>query len=206
MSLPAPPLRRDGPTLFADRGDAFMAALPAFEARMEAIDANVVTREAVAVSSAAVAAASAQSAMSYSTAPVWSAATSYAVGAPVHSPVNQRVYRRKISGVSPSDPSADSVNWGITEVGPVVVPVNSLAYSAVAGCHYVILAGGTVEITLPPNTVVGDEVWVTVCNGRYSNNIKCNGKLLMGLIEDMRIDTAFGSVRLRYLNNDWRIL
>lgn len=55
MSLPTPPLRSDGPTSFADRGDTFMAALPAFEAEMNAI--GVIAAEAIVVSSSAIAAA-----------------------------------------------------------------------------------------------------------------------------------------------------
>ena len=55
MSLPTPPLRSDGPATFADRGDAFLAALPQFEIDMNAVAA--VANDALAVAPAAVAAA-----------------------------------------------------------------------------------------------------------------------------------------------------
>lgn len=59
MSLPTPPLRSDGPTTFADRGDTFMAALPAFEIEMNALGAQVALDAAavIAVAPGAVAAA-----------------------------------------------------------------------------------------------------------------------------------------------------
>lgn len=37
MSLPTPPARSDDPTVFADRGDAFLGALPQFEIDMNAV-------------------------------------------------------------------------------------------------------------------------------------------------------------------------
>lgn len=62
MSLPTPPLRSDGPALFADRGDAFLGALPQFETDMNALNANVNAKEASAVGSAAAALSSANTA------------------------------------------------------------------------------------------------------------------------------------------------
>lgn len=55
MSLPTPPLRSDGPATFADRGDAFLAALPQFEIDMNAV--GVLAASAVAAAPGAIAAA-----------------------------------------------------------------------------------------------------------------------------------------------------
>lgn len=48
-TLPSPPLRSDGPATFADKGDAFMAALPAFVTQANALEANVNDKEASAI-------------------------------------------------------------------------------------------------------------------------------------------------------------
>ena len=110
MSLPTPPQRSDGPTTFADRGDAFMAALPVFETRMEEIDANVTALEATTVVSAAAAVAASNAAVSATNAPMWVSGT-FAFGDVCWSPLNSLSYRCKIAGVRATDPSLDATNW-----------------------------------------------------------------------------------------------
>jgi hypothetical protein len=53
--LGQPPLRSDGPALFADRGDAFMASLPLAVMQANELEANVNAKEASAVNAADVA-------------------------------------------------------------------------------------------------------------------------------------------------------
>ena len=53
--LGQPPLRSDGPALFADRGDAFMASLPLAVIQANELEANVNAKEASAVNAAEVA-------------------------------------------------------------------------------------------------------------------------------------------------------
>lgn len=112
MTLPTPPLRRDGPTLFADRGDTFMAALPPFEAEMTAlgvsVNANAVTASAAAIAAAGSAAAAGAIA--------WVSGTTYSVGNARYSPIDYQTYRRKTNGAGTTDPSLDSTNWARVNV------------------------------------------------------------------------------------------
>lgn len=107
MSLPTPPMRSDGPATFADRGDAFMSALPAFETRMEAIDANVSVLGPAAVAAAATVGATA-----------WVSGATYAIGDARYSLLDMQTYRRKTAGAGTTDPSADATNWTRVQLTP----------------------------------------------------------------------------------------
>lgn len=111
MSLPTPPLRSDGPETFADRGDAFMAALPVFESDMNALGVTVVAKEAAATASAAAALASELAANASINAALWVSGTTYAIGDVRWSPANSVSYRRRTAGAGTTDPSADATNW-----------------------------------------------------------------------------------------------
>lgn len=202
MSLPTPPLRSDGPDVFADRGDAFMAALPAFEARMEEIDTTVAGNAASAAESASVA----SSVTAYRNATVWSAATNYTLHSTAFSPVDQRVYRRIVAGTSGTDPSADPTNWAPVDIGFRVAVVSLTTQAATAGAHYVLTNVAATTVTLPATPTNGDSVWVTVANELNSNVVARNGKTIMKLAEDMVVDNAYTTLQLRYVNNDWKIL
>jgi hypothetical protein len=130
MTLPIPPQRKDGPAVFADHGDTFMAALPAFEVRMEAIDTHVTILEAAAAASATAAnakaveaAASAVIAVGATGAAVWVSGTTYAFGDVRWSPINGLVYRRMAAGSSALDPSSDVGVWA--PLSPVVNEVDT---------------------------------------------------------------------------------
>lgn len=206
MSLPTPPQRSDGPTKFADKGDAFIAALPVFEARMEDIDANVTAKELAAAASAAAALASEQAATASRNATLWLAATYYAAGVVAYSPINGKVYRRIVSGTTATDPSADAANWAVVDGGLTVVIVSAASQAAWVGNHYVLTNVAATTVTLPADPGVGDPVWVTVANALTTNVIARNGKTIMGVAENMTIDAGTATVQLRYVNNDWKIL
>lgn len=74
--------------------------------------------------------------------------------------------------------------------------------------HYIITNVAATTITLPDNPNDGDIIWVTVVNGLNSNIIARNGKSIQGLAEDLTIDIADTTVRLRYINSTymWRII
>lgn len=118
MTLPVPPQRNDGQELFAQRGDAFMAALPAFEVRMEFIESDVTTKQAQAAASQVAALASENAAAASSGATIWVSGTTYAIGNVRWSPVTYQSYRRKTAGAGTTDPSADTTNWAVVTPSP----------------------------------------------------------------------------------------
>ncbi len=66
--------------------------------------------------------------------------------------------------------------------------------------HYILFSSGAATVTLPASPNTGDIVWVTVANGLANNVVGRNSEKIMGLAEDMTIDTANVSVQLRYAN------
>lgn len=79
-----------------------------------------------------------------------------------------------------------------------VITVNT---TAVINEHYVFAnatAGKT--LTLPANPANGDFLFVTVAN-TSNNQILRNGKKIMGLDEDMNLDSSFAAAQLRYISN-----
>lgn len=100
--LPTPPSRSDSPALFAERGDAFLGALPTLA---QEINATVA---------------------SFGTATKWVSGTTYAEGASVWSPVDYQAYRRKTAGAGTTDPSADATNWALIYAGAIQA-INTIA-------------------------------------------------------------------------------
>lgn len=122
-ALPTPPSRSD-PANFADRGDAFLGALPTFVTEANALatatNQNEINAELAEVNAeAAQTAAEAAAAAAVATANVtlWVSGTTYAIGANVYSPIDFKTYRRKTSGAGTTDPSADSTNWALIASG-----------------------------------------------------------------------------------------
>lgn len=124
-ALSTPPSTQD-PTTFDSRADTFLGQLPAFRTSMnqlatdsytnasyaqeQAISASV--QAASATTQAANAAASATAANNVAGAGKWSAATSYAEGNTVWSPVNFQTYRKRTSGSSTTaEPSITPTVW-----------------------------------------------------------------------------------------------
>lgn len=105
--LPTVPQRSDGPTVFADRADTFLAALPVFATEATALEANVNAKEA----SAVIAASTASGAAAANGATAWVSGTTYAIGNARYSPIDFQTYRRKTAGAGTTDPSLDTTNW-----------------------------------------------------------------------------------------------
>jgi len=109
-ALPTPPSRSD-PTNFANRGDAFLGALPTFATEANLLAAAVNANDVSAAASAAAASAASAAAVSTANVTAWTSGNTYAVGNNVYSPITFLTYRRKTAGAGTTDPSADSTNW-----------------------------------------------------------------------------------------------
>lgn len=109
-ALPTPPSRADAAN-FADRGDAFLGALPAFQSEANALATDVNAKQVIASNAAVTASAAAAAATSAANATKWVSGTNYAEGVVVFSPITYLSYRRKTAGVSTIDPSLDEANW-----------------------------------------------------------------------------------------------
>lgn len=86
--------------------------------------------------------------------------------------------------------------------------VTASTVTATAGQHIVLTNASASTCTLPASPAAGDTVWVTVGNGRTDNVIARNGLNVMGLAEDMTVDSANVTVQLRYINASlgWRLV
>lgn len=125
-ALPTPPTRED-PDNFADRADAFLAALPTFGAEANALAADVEADALSAEGSATTAstkaleaAASAEDAASTAGASMWDAGTNYLEGWKAISPTDYQTYVRKApGGVDAVDPASAPTKWEVVGAGRV---------------------------------------------------------------------------------------
>ena len=91
----------------------------------------------------------------------------------------------------------------------VALSIDSAAsITATAGQHIVCTNASTVTVTLPASPAAGDQVWVTVGNGRTDTVIARNGNNIMSLAENLTVDNANATVQLRYINSTigWRLV
>jgi len=210
-ALPTPPSTLS-PGDFDSRADAFLGALPARATEMNASASatygNAVyayDNAVIAQNSAADATSQAAAAAASVNAPAWNISTTYALGAAVYSTVTGRIYRCTVGGtVGGPDPSAGG-NWSTVKDALAVSIASTSTVSAYANTHYVLI-GPSCTVTLPASPVSGDEIWITIANGMGTNVIACNGKTIQTLAEDMTINYATITVKLRYVNADWKIL
>lgn len=223
-ALPTPP-DPSSPATFDSRATAFVAAQAgayltgmnnlAANVYNNAIEAQIVADASTASANAAAASSSAASGFATQAAnnvgaALWVSGTTYALGACVWSPISRLVYRRIVAGAGTTDPSADSTNWAlpgtITLTTPIVI-VSSTPVTATAGSHHILTYAGVTTLNLPAAPADGDTVWITVANGRLDNIVGRNLKSIMGVAEDMTLNTQTG-VQLRYINStvQWRIL
>jgi hypothetical protein len=84
---------------------------------------------------------------------------------------------------------------------PTLSVVTGTTQTAVANTHYVLTNASATTVTLPGSPSAGDEVWVSVSNGRVDNVIAGGGSDIMNIGEDLTIDNAYATVRLRYVNS-----
>lgn len=106
-------------------------------------------------------------------------------------------------------PQGASGNVGFTgSVGPVgpagaVTPlyiVSSNTQIAAVDSHYILTNANATSVTLPSNVTLGDQVTITVANGRIDNTVLRNGSNIMSLTEDLTLNIANSTTRLRYVN------
>jgi hypothetical protein len=95
---------------------------------------------------------------------------------------------------------------GDISTGTTVVTVSGTTQTAVAGTHYVLTNVAATTVTLPATPATGATVWVTPTNGLTTNVIVRNGQTIMGLAEDMTIDSLTATVELRFINSSWRLV
>jgi hypothetical protein len=178
----------------------------------------VASAVSAAAASAAQAAISATAAGTIAGADRWVSGAVYAQGDAVWSPLTLLTYRKKTAGSSSgsTDPSADTVNWGVVGGGdvslagtqtltnktlttPVItqnVQVISTSTTAVASRTYVLTASLT--LTLPASPAPGD--WVALSNrsGTLTSVIARNGSNIMGLAENMTVDSLHAGLTLTF--------
>lgn len=91
----------------------------------------------------------------------------------------------------------------------VVVDSTNSTITASVGNHYILTKGSAQTVNLPSTHAAGDMVWVTVANGLLTNTIvPYSGEKINNVAETMTIDSAYGSVQLRYIDgtSQWRII
>ena len=206
-ALPAAPAPTDDRASFSAKSFAFFAALATFITEVNAIVAWIAVQVASTAASAAAALsartdalAAAAAAAAYASATKWVSGTAYADGAVVWSPITNLSYRRNGAGAGATDPSADTVNWVLQDKGPVgaFFSINA-ATTAVRFATYE-LGGAAFALTLPLNPSVGDWVGIVPPSTTVSGqSIGRNGKNIMGLAEDMSVDTDGVPFRLTYV-------
>ena len=79
-------------------------------------------------------------------------------------------------------------------------------YTAINGDRIVIDATSGLEVTLPVNPSLSDEVYFMDANGDFATTlpvIKRNGQNIMRLAEDLTIDVNNAGFRLVYTNSSW---
>lgn len=219
-ALPPAP-SRSSPVDFADKADAWVAALDLFTSEANALQTDVNTKQTDAATSATSAATSASNAATSATsasnsattaasaagAAMWVSGNNYAQYAAATSPITLLSYRARVA-LTPStiDPSADSTNWRILNGVTFVQIVTTTSVTAVAGGHYILTNVASSSVTMPATAFSGDEIWITVANNLETNNILRNGLTIMGLAENVIIDNQYITVRLRYVNSSWRMI
>jgi len=112
----------------------------------------------------------------------------------------------RIQGIDTVTDSTDAASKGYVDsrAGSLDVNIISSNTTAVSGNHYYISAAG-VQLTLPSSPSVGDRVGVSEIAGDTTSSILRNGNNIMGLSEDLTIDTAYFVTILTYIDasNGW---
>jgi hypothetical protein len=88
---------------------------------------------------------------------------------------------------------------------PVTV-VTGTTQTGVHWNHYIMTNGGACTFTLPASPSSGDTVWVSFTNGLTTNIIARNGQTIMGVSEDMTVDTPSLTIELRFVSSSWRFV
>jgi hypothetical protein len=107
-------------------------------------------------------------------------------------------------GTSGNVLTSNGTTWTSATPGggtPTLVIVSATTQTAIKGNHYVLTHATTTTLTLPASPTVGDIVYVTSGNLIATNVIAFNGNAIMGLMQNLTIDTAnYITIQLRYIN------
>jgi len=226
-ALPTPVPSRDSPTTFAARADAFLTALPNFGTEINLVvsevNATAVASAASAVSSAVQAAASLASqyassaasevAVNASGAAKWVNPHSYNVGDAAWSPATGYVYRCYTATSANTDPAYAPGYWMLAGTSmPQMVIESSIAITMTANMHVVLTNVAASKAKLPATPGIGSVCAVTTANGLATNSIGYNAtgdaRTIMGVAEDLILDSLYCTVWLRYVNPElgWRVV
>ncbi len=119
------------------------------------------------------------SAQNYASAPAFDPTVTYTSGAVVFSNVDKQLYRRNSSGISATDPSADTTNWTRVVIGLIRVEVSGTTQAAVAGNDYWLENVALCAVTAPA-AVDGARFAVTPANGLKTNTVDFGAATVRG--------------------------
>jgi hypothetical protein len=220
-ALPTPPSRSD-PANFADRGDAFLGALPTFTTEANALATDVNTKQGIATTQAGIATtqagiATAQAVLAQAAADTasitvgaeqWVSGTTYAIGDVVWSPITYSSFRRITAGGGTTDPSLDNANWA--ELGVSLTAAQELTNKTIRRMITIVSANtnalksnlhvftASATLTLPAAPNVGDSIEFRNESATTTPVIARNGKNIMGLAEDLTLNHVNASGVLAY--------
>ena len=89
---------------------------------------------------------------------------------------------------------------------PSVVIETSTALTATKDTHVTFTNASLTTITLPASPASGDLVWITASNALTTNIVGRNSSTIMDLAEDLIMDVALSTVKLRYTDSSWRLV
>lgn len=204
-TLPDAPSPTDTRAEFSAKSFAFFSALATFITEVNAIVTWIATQvtdiaayAASALTSKNDAQAAATAASAHANATKWVSGTTYADGDVVWSPVSKLTYRRIGAGAGTTDPSADSVNWFLTDrtpIGALIFVAGSM--TAIASETCVMPSTGAYTVTLPASPSPGDWVgFIQPAIAVSGQKVGRNGKKIMDLSEDMDLDMDGTPMRL----------
>jgi hypothetical protein len=204
-TLPDAPSPTDTRAEFSAKSFAFFAALATFITEVNAIVTWIATQvtdiaayAASALTSKTDAQAAATAASAHANATKWVSGTTYADGDVVWSPVSKLTYRRIGAGAGTTDPSADSVNWFLTDrtpIGALIFVAGNM--TAIASETCVMPSAGAYTVTLPASPSPGDWVgFIQPAIAVSGQKVGRNGKKIMDLSEDMDLDMDGTPMRL----------
>lgn len=94
---------------------------------------------------------------------------------------------------------------GLPGVGGATAPfvlVTGNTQVAVENYHYALTNAQATTVTLPSSPVLGDQVTITVANGRIDNVVVRNGSNIMALADNVTLNIANSTTSLRYINTN----
>jgi hypothetical protein len=102
---------------------------------------------------------------------------------------------------------ATAVAGAVATANTVVSVQTGTSVTGAVGFHYFCTNTSAVTVTLPASPTTGTFVWITFTNTTAANIIARNGSTIMGLAENMTVDSTLGlTVELRAIAGDWRLV